>query len=258
MARPIRTLMMALAATTIGGWATFLAASAAAAPSPAVVAALADPARTPQEKARDEQRKAAEVVEFAQIKPGDKVADLFPGTGYFTHIFAKVVGPAGVVYGATGANGKENDPLAANPAYSNIKVNIQAWDRFGPPEKLDVVFNSQFYHDLFNPQFDPPTGGPEALAKVNKAIFDALKPGGLYVVIDHAGRPGTGYSENNTLHRIEESVVKDELTKAGFVLEAESNVLRNPADPRDKIVFDPSIRGKTDQFMLRFRKPKRG
>ena len=251
MARPIRTLMLALAAGT-----TLLAASAMAAPSAAVVAALADPARTPQEKARDEPRKAAEVVEFAQVKPGDKVADMFPGAGYFTHIFAKVVGPTGVVYEAVG-NAKESTPPPANPAYPNVKVDSQAWGEFGPPDKLDVVFNSQFYHDLFNPQFDPPTGGPEGLAKVNKAIFDALKPGGVYVVIDHAGRPGTGYSENNTLHRVEESVVKDELAKAGFVLEAESNVLRNPADPRDKIVFDPSIRGKTDQFMLRFRKPKR-
>ena len=195
------------------------------------------------------------MVEFAQVKPGDKVADLFPGGGYFTHIFAKVVGDKGVVYAAVG-NGKENTPPAANPAFSNIQINTQAWGEFGPPEKLDVVFNSQFYHDLFNPEFDPPTGGPEGLAKVNKAIFNALKPGGVYVIIDHAGAPGTGYSQMNTLHRIEESVVKEQLIKAGFVLEAESDVLRNPADPHTAMVFDPSIRGKTDQFMLRFRKPK--
>jgi predicted methyltransferase len=255
MARPNRSLMLALAAMTVAGGATLLAASATAAPSPAVTAALADPARTAQEKARDEPRKAAEVVEFAQVKPGDKVADLFPGTGYFTHIFAKVVGPTGVVYGANSKSGVENNPLAGNPAYPNVKANAQDWDQFAPPDKLDVVFNSQFYHDMFNPQFDPP-GGPEALAKANKAIFNSLKPGGVYVIIDHAGRPGTGYSEMNTLHRIEESVVKDELTKAGFVLDGESQALRNPADPKDKIVFDPSIRGKTDQFMLRFRKPK--
>jgi predicted methyltransferase len=251
MARPILSLMLALAA----GAAALPAATALAAPSPAITAALADPARTPAEKARDDQRKAAEVVEFAQIKPGDKVADLFPGTGYFTHIFARVVGPNGVVYAAVG-NGKENTPPAANPAFANIQINSQAWGEFGPPEKLDVVFNSQFYHDLFNPEFDPPTGGPQGLAKVNKAIFNALKPGGVYVIIDHAGAPGTGYTQMNTLHRVEESVVKDELKQAGFVLEAESDVLRNPADPHTAMVFDPSIRGKTDQFMLRFRKPK--
>ena len=250
MARPILSLMLALAA----GAAT-LSSAALAAPSPAVLAAIADPARTPAEKARDDQRKAAEVAEFAQVKPGDKVADLFPGAGYFTHIFSKVVGPSGVVYAAVG-NAKESTPPPPNPAYPNVKVDTRAWGDFGPPEKLDVVFNSQFYHDLFNPQFDPPTGGPEGLAKVNKAIFNALKPGGVYVVIDHAGAPGTGYSQMNTLHRIEESVVKDELKQAGFVLEAESDVLRNPADPHTATVFDPSIRGKTDQFMLRFRKPK--
>ena len=251
MARPMLSLMLALAA----GAATLPTAAALAAPSPAIVAALADPARPPAEKARDDLRKAAEVVEFAQIKPGDKVADLFPGSGYFTHIFAKVVGPTGVVYAAVG-NAKESTPPPANPAFPNVRVDTQAWSDFGPPEKLDVVFNSQFYHDLFNPDFDPPTGGPEALAKVNKAIFNALKPGGVYVVIDHAGAAGTGYSQMNTLHRIEESVVKDELKQAGFVLEAESDALRNPADPRTAMVFDPSIRGKTDQFMLRFRKPK--
>ena len=252
MTRPFRTLMLAFAAGV-----ALAAASASAAPSPAVVAALADPARTADEKANDDRRKAAEVVEFAGIKPGDKVADMFPGrAAYFTHIFAKVVGPTGAVYEVVG-NAAESTPPPANPAYPNVKVDSHAWGEFGPPEKLDVVFNSQFYHDLFNPQFDPPTGGPEGLAKVNKAIFNALKPGGLYVIIDHAGRPGTGYSEMNTLHRIEESVVKDQMKQAGFVLEAESDVLRNPADPKDKIVFDPSIRGKTDQFVLRFRKPKR-
>jgi predicted methyltransferase len=250
MTRPFRTLMLAFAAGV-----ALAAASASAAPSPAVTAALGDPARTAAEKANDDRRKAAEVLEFAQIKSGDKVADMFPGSGYFTHIFAKVVGPTGAVYEVVG-NAAESTPPPANPAYPNVKVDSHAWGEFGPPEKLDVVFNSQFYHDLFNPQFNPPTGGPEGLAKVNKAIFNALKPGGLYVIIDHAGRPGTGYSEMNTLHRIEESVVKDQMKQAGFVLEAESDVLRNPADPKDKMVFDPSIRGKTDQFMLRFRKPK--
>jgi predicted methyltransferase len=252
MARPLRTLMLALAAG-----ACLAAASAGAAPSPAVVAALADPARPPEEKARDDARKAAAVVEFAQVKPGDKVADLFPGSGYFTHIFAKVVGPKGVVYGVVRQSSKGSDALGSNPAFPNIRIAAQPWEAFRPAQKLDVVFNSQFYHDLFNPEYGSDGGGPEGVARVNKAIFAALKPGGVYVIVDHAGRPGTGYSEMNTLHRIEESVVKNQLTKAGFVLEAESDVLHNPDDPRTANVFDPSIRGKTDQFMLRFRKPRR-
>ena len=251
MARPFRTLMLALAAGV-----ALAAASAAAAPSPAVIAALASPARPPEEKARDDARKAAEVVEFAQVKPGDKVADLFPGGGYFTHIFAKVVGPQGVVYGVVRQKSKGSDALGSNPSFPNIRIAAQPWEQFKPAQKLDVVFNSQFYHDLFNPEYGSDGGGPKGVARVNKAIFNALKPGGVYVIVDHAGRPGTGYSEMNTLHRIEESVVKDQLTKAGFVLEAESDILSNPDDRRTANVFDPSIRGKTDQFMLRFRKPK--
>jgi predicted methyltransferase len=250
MKRSVKSAALALCAGLM------FAGVVCAATGPEIAAALNDPDRPAADKARDEGRKAAEVVAFTGLKPGDKAADLFPGSGYFTRIFAKVVGPTGVVYAAVG-NAKESTPPAANPAFPNIRVNTQSWGEFGPPEKLDVVFNSQFYHDLFNPQFDPPTGGPEALAKVNKAIFDALKPGGVYVIIDHAGAPGTGYTQMNTLHRIEEPVVKAELAQAGFVLEAESDVLRNPADPHTAMVFDPSIRGKTDQFMLRFRKPKK-
>ena len=249
MKRSVKSAALALCAGLL------FAGVVSAATAPEIAAALNDSARPAADKARDEARKAAEVVAFTQLKPGDRAADLFPGSGYFTRIFAKVVGPTGVVYAAVG-NAKESTPPAANPAFPNITVNTQSWGEFGPPEKLDVVFNSQFYHDLFNPQFDPPTGGPEALAKVNKAIFNALKPGGVYVIIDHAGAPGTGYTQMNTLHRIEEKVVKEELAQAGFVLEAESDVLHNPADPHTAMVFDASIRGKTDQFMLRFRKPK--
>lgn len=248
-----RSLMMAVCASL----ALILTAPLAyAAPSAAVTAALASPDRTQAEKDRDATRKAAEVVEFAQVKPGDKVADIFPGGGYYTHIFAKTVGPKGVVYGVVSKAGKDSDALGSNPAYPNIRIAAQPWEQFAPAEKLDVIFNSQFYHDQFNPEYGAAGGGPEGVAKANKAMFNALKPGGVYIVIDHAGAAGTGYSQMNTLHRIEESVVKDELKQAGFVLEAETDVLKNPADPHTANVFDPSIRGKTDQFVLRFRKPK--
>lgn len=253
MTRSIRAAVLALCASAA------LAAGvpqAFAAPSPAVAAALADPARPTADKARDDNRKAAEVAAFAQVQPGDKVADVLPGGGYFTRIFAKVVGPKGLVWAVVGKAGTPSDALGADPAFPNVRMAIQPWEQFNPPEKLDVVFISQFYHDLFNPEYGVAGGGPEGVAKFNKAIFDALKPGGVYVIIDHAAAPSVGYSQIATLHRIEESVVKDEVSKAGFVLEDESNVLRNPADPHTVKVFDPSIRGKTDQFMLRFRKPK--
>ncbi len=233
------------------------AAAAADAPvPPAIAAALADPARPQADRARDADRKAAQVAAFAGVKPGDKVADVFPGGGYFTRVFSRIVGPGGRVYGVVRQASKSSDALASDPAFPNIAIAAQPWDQFNPPEKLDVIFNSQFFHDLYNPEYGATGGGPEGVARVDKAVFDALKPGGVYVVIDHAGRPGTGFSEFDTLHRIDEPMVIKALTDAGFRLEAESDILRNPADPRTAAVTDPSIRGKTDQFMLRFRKPR--
>ncbi|MDB5460371.1 MAG: methyltransferase [Caulobacteraceae bacterium] len=258
MPGPIKSaLLAASAALLMAGSAMATTAAATAAVPPAVAAALADPARSPAEKARDAARKAAEVAAFTQVKPGDMVADVFPGGGYFTRIFAKIVGPAGRVYGVVRQPSKDSNALGSDPAFPNIRIAAQPWEQFNPPEKLDVVFNSQFFHDLYNPEYGAAGGGPQGAAKVHKAIFEALKPGGVYIVIDHAGRPGTGATEFSTLHRIDEPVVMKALTDAGFVLEAHSDILRNPADPRTAGVFDPSIRGNTDQFMLRFRKPKR-
>lgn len=253
MIRPIKTALLAVSAALliVGG-----AMAADPAPSPAVAQALADPARPADDKARDADRKAAAVTAFAQVKPGDKVADIFPGGGYFTRVFSKVVGPRGQVIGVFSKTSKASDALGSDPAFTNIKIAAQPWETFNPPEKLDVIFNSQFHHDLYNPEYGVTGGGPEGVAKFDKAIFNALKPGGVYIIIDHAGRPGTGFSEFNTLHRIEEPVVKKAMADAGFVFDGESDVLKNPADPKTANVFDPSIRGKTDQFMLRFRKPR--
>ena len=226
-----------------------------AAPAPTPVAAvLADPARPEADRARDADRKAAEILTFIGVKPGDKVADIFPGGGYFTRIFAKAVGPTGKVYGVV-RQAPQNDTLTTNPAFTNIALAVGPWENFNPPEKLDVIFNSQFYHDVYNPEYGAVGGGQAGVDKVNKAMFNALKPGGLLIIVDHAGRPGTGFSEFNTLHRIDQPVVVEALTKAGFKLEGETQVLRNPADPKTANVFDPSIRGKTDQFVLKFRKP---
>jgi predicted methyltransferase len=251
MTRPLRYALLAAAAGLT------LATAVLAAPSPAVIAALADPGRPATEKTRDADRKAAEVAEFTGVKPGDKVADIFPGGGYFTHIFAKVVGLKGVVWAVQTSPPKPSPTaLGTDAAYPNIKLAVQPWDKFAPAEKLDVIFNSQFFHDLYNPEYGAQGGGEAGVIAVNKAYFNALKPGGVYIVVDHAGRPGTGHSEMNTLHRIEEPEVKKVLEGIGFKLEGESDVLHNPADPRTANVFDPSVRGKTDQFMLKFRKPK--
>jgi len=120
------------------------------------------------------------------------------------------------------------------------------------PEPLDVVWTSQNYHDLHND-----FAKPADLGIVNKAVFDALRPGGFYIVLDHAAESGSGLRDTEKLHRIDEAVVKKEVEAAGFRLAGESNVLRNPEDTRTKLVFDDTIRHKTDQFILIFRKPKR-
>ena len=222
-----------------------------------VTAALADASRPAADKARDADRKSAEIVTLTGLRPGGKAADVFPGGGYYTRIFAKVVGPKGHVYAfvPTEAAAKPYKPdaaartLAAEPGYGNVSVLVQdtkAMDAGG----LDLIFISQFYHDMHNAAY----GGPDIVPQ-NKGLFSALKPGGALLIIDHSA-PGTGITATNTTHRIDIEAVKTELAAAGFKLEAQSDVLKNPDDPHTANVFSPTIRGKTDQFMLKFRKPK--
>jgi predicted methyltransferase len=122
---------------------------------------------------------------------------------------------------------------------------------FAAPAPLDLVWISDNYHDLHDPFL-----APADLAKINAAVFKALKPGGIYLVLDHAAPAGSGLADTNTLHRIDEAVVKSEVEAAGFKLVGESDALRNPADDHTKAIFDPVLRGHTDQFILKFRKPK--
>jgi len=142
-------------------------------------------------------------------------------------------------------------PPPANPAYPNVSYIHAPIEKFVTPEKLDIAWTSQNYHDLHDKFFGPPD-----IATVNKAIYDSLKPGGVFIVLDHAAQAGSGLRDTDTLHRIDEAAVRKEVEAAGFKLVGESNVLRNPEDDHSKKVFDPSIRGKTDQFILKFRKPR--
>lgn len=233
-------------------FASIATAAPSAAPSPAQVqAALANPGRSAEDKANDARRKAAELIAFAEVQPGDKVADIFPGGGYFTRVFAAAVGPQGKVYGVFSRPSDQATALTRNPAFQNVALVTGPWAEMKPPEPLDLIFISQFYHDLYNPEY----GGPGGAPGFNKAAFAALKPGGVYLVVDHAAPAGTGTSAHNTTHRIDEEAVKRDITAAGFVYEGSSPVLRNPGDARTANVFDPAIRGKTDQFVLKFRKP---
>ena len=236
-----------------------VAGVAAAAVSPAIQAALNDPSRPTADKARDADRKSGEIVALTGVKAGQNVADVFPGGGYYTRIFAKVVGPTGHVYGVVPGDLQERGfhpsdlvkKLAAEPGYENVSAAVDPLQTWAPSPKLDLIFISQFYHDMHNAGF----GGPDIAAE-DKGLFTALKPGGVLFIIDHAAPAGSGAGATATTHRIDEDLVKSELKAAGFRLVAESDMLRNPADPRTKLVFDPSIRGHTDQFVLKFQRPK--
>ena len=237
--------------------AVLLTAGAAAAPVPSYIkAAVSDPLRPVADTKVDAERKPAAMLVFAGIKPGMHVMDMIPGGGYFTRLFAKAVGPTGWVYSFQPVEldhfFKDAKPpiYAVAAEYPNVSVIHAPINKLTAPEALDVVWTSQNYHDLKDPFF-----APADTALVNKAVYDALKPGGIYIVLDHSAPKGSGISDTNTLHRIDEAVVKKEVEAAGFKLIGESNVLRNPKDKRTLKVFDPAIRGHTDQFILKFQKP---
>jgi predicted methyltransferase len=225
-----------------------------------ITAAVADPGRPAEDKERDANRKPAETVLFAGVKPGSAVVELVPGKGYFTRIFSKVVGPKGKVYAVSPprrANAAADSPdpsaatsaMASDPAYSNVVVQVTPLASVSVSEPADIVFTAQNYHDVHNvPNID--------IAAFNKSVFDALKPGGVFIVLDHAAAAGSGGRDTSTLHRIDPAAVKSEVQAAGFEFVGESKVLANPQDDHTAKVFDPAIRGKTDQFIFKFRKPK--
>ncbi|GAA0306163.1 class I SAM-dependent methyltransferase [Sphingomonas oligophenolica] len=218
----------------------------------AVTAALADPARADQ-AVDDARRKALESLVFSGVGPGDTVIDYLPGKGYWTRIFTGVVGPKGHVYpmwpaaAAARATATVDDLKTRNLA--NVTPLVQTTNIPASDTPVDLFWTVENYHDVAN------NGGEQALAAVNKGIFNLLKPGGIYIVIDHASAAGTGITTTNTLHRIEPAAVKAQVIAAGFTFVGESDALRNPADDHSLKVFDPAIRGHTDQFIYKFRKP---
>jgi predicted methyltransferase len=226
---------------------------------PAAIRAVVDaPDRDPADRSLDAGRKPAELLAFGGITSGMKVAELGAGGGYTAELLARVVGPTGVVYGQNTPWLLERyaaKPWAARlakPVDKNVVKVTREFDDPLPPEakELDAVFLVLFYHDTFWMKVDR--------AKMNAAIFRALKPGGVYVIVDHSGRPGTESREVQTLHRIEESVVRAEVGRAGFTLAAEADFLRNADDTRDWSA-SPSTsgdkRGTSDRFVLKFTKP---
>lgn len=216
-----------------------------------VAAAVADPGRSVDAK-DDARRHIAEIVAFTEAKPGDKVLELVPGSGYWTRVFSKVVGADGHVYAAVPEPMKKysEETMTLPDSLPNVEVLVQPAAALASPALVDVVFTAQNYHD-----YPDEFMGPTDPALLNKAVFAALKPGGTYIVIDHAAEAGSGVRDTETLHRIDAALVKQQVEAAGFEYVGESGVLRNPADDHTLKVFDQAVRGHTDQFVYKFRKP---
>jgi predicted methyltransferase len=260
MIRNPRFQGMAVAAAAMAAALALAASSARAAPIPAnIAAAIADGTRPGADKERDANRKPAETLAFTGVQPGEQIAELLPGGGYFTRIFSKAVGPSGHVYALVPARSPDAPAdvpdfaarvkvIAADPNYANVSVVVEPFSKLGVPAPVDLVWTSQNYHDLHNfPGLD--------VGVFNKMVFDDLKPGGIYLILDHAAEAGSGGRDTATLHRIDPETVKQEVLAAGFVFVASSDLLRQPGDTHSVKVFDPSVRGRTDQFILKFRKP---
>jgi predicted methyltransferase len=233
--------------------------AAAWAQSPAIAAAVASPDRPKADAGRDALRHPAELIAFAGLKPGDQVADLIPGQGYYTRIFSNLVGPTGHVYAVVPAELAKEAPkmmaamkaLSSDTAFANVSLVQSPIADIATAKPLDAAWTSDNYHDIYG------FFGAAEAAKFDAAVFRALKPGGVFIVIDHVAKPGTSGTSPTTLHRIDPETVKTQVLAAGFTLAAASDVLRNPADTHDLKVFAPQIRGRTDQFAFKFVKPEK-
>jgi predicted methyltransferase len=225
-------------------------ASAAAPPAGPFASVLADPIRPAADVARDADRKPAELLAFAGVRPGMTIAELAPGGGYFTRILTGAVGSKGHVYAIAGKPSPALQDLTQHRA--NLTIVTAAPGTIPVPGKVDLVWTTLNYHDFKNNK----VGSSDAAQAYDAEAFRVLKPGGIYLIVDHEAAPGAGATQTSTLHRIEDTIVRKEVTAAGFKLDAESKLLRNPADNHSEKVFDAGVRGKTDQFVLKFRKPR--
>ena len=257
---PMQIMAVAFAACALAfGVIAFAAGGPLPDVSAALAAAVADSSRPDSDTTQDADRKPKQTLAFSGIKPGDQVADYVADSGYFTRLFSSVVASRGHVYAVepTAFFKYQSFPAAVAElqgyavAHPNVTVTTAAaLEGLRFPEKLDLFWISRNYHDLHDKFM-----GPVDTAAFNKAVYEALKPGGFYVVLDHSAASGAAADVTETLHRIESSTVRREVEAVGFKFDSESSILANPADPRTAKVFDPTIRGHTDQFILKFRRP---
>jgi len=214
--------------------------------------AVESPDRSAEQKARDANRKPAELLTLSGIKPGQKVVEFASFGQYFTVMLSDIVGPKGAVYMydlpyTEKRAGEASRAFVAK--HPNSKYEIIDYNKLELPQKVDIVFNVLYYHDLSLNDIDT--------ASLNARIFKALKPGGIFFVVDHNAAPGSGRRDTKALHRIDPEVIKQEVTAAGFELVEESKLLARPEDDHTKMVFTPGLRGLTDQTVFKFRKPKK-
>jgi predicted methyltransferase len=230
-----------------------VSAAAQDAKTPDYEAIVASPDRADADRQVDPRRQPAKMLAFAGVMTGMKVLDMEASAGYSTELLARTVGPAGVVYAQDSAEIIERyvkdkfDIRAQKPAMKNVVHVVRAFDDPIPPDvgNLDLITFFFAYHDV--------TYMPVDRAAMNRKMFAALKPGGFLIIADHSARPGDGITVAKTLHRIEESALRQEIEAAGFKLVAEADFLRHPEDPRDAAVFRPKI--PTDEFVLKYQKP---
>lgn len=253
----MRHFILVTVATIALGFASPLAAATS---KPDFTAAVAQKNRAEESVKLDESRKPAEVLAFLGLAKGMTAADIMTGSGYWAEIIANALGADLVTafepnqfYTAPDEQAKWKGLVARRPDIAFVRYPFESFA--AAPNSFDFSIINLSYHDLYwqSEQYKIPRTDPAAFLK---ALHSATKSGGIVGVIDHVGLPGDTRAIVDAVHRIDPAIVKADFAAAGFVLEAESALLANPADDRNKLVFDPAVRGKTDRFMFRFRKPK--
>lgn len=221
---------------------------------PEIDRAIADPSRPATDVAADALRDPRDTLAFAGVRRGMTVAELFPGGGYYTWMISDIVGPKGAVIGIENAGWKgavaADRKMLAAADRPNIQLDVEPFGHMSLPGKVDLFWITQNYHDLKVPEF-----GAVDVAAFNRQVFQALKPGGIYFILDHEANPGASVADIAKLHRIQKAQVIAEVTAAGFKLVGEGKFLNRPDDDHTKPIFDPAVKGKTDQYALKFIKP---
>ena len=239
-------IVLCLGVVAAGG-----AAIAAAVPD-YITAAVADPSRPADDRKADALRDPADTLAFAGVKPGMVVGELYPCGGYFSRMIADVVGPKGKVYGLETTKWKGCLPADEKVAaeHKNFSVAGKAFGEFEIPERVDLFWITQNYHDLHIKAY-----GAVDMSEFNYHVFEYLKPGGIYFILDHQANGDLSDDEIAKLHRIAKAQVIREVTAAGFKFVGEGDFLHRAGDDHTKPIFDASVRGKTDQYALKFVKP---